>query len=180
MQLLNTSSHSNSTTVLGSLFSRLTIFPEKKFFLISNLNLPYLSIQEPHQHLLNCDWGHPTLTATPDFLTSSTYGFPQQSLNHPYPYNDLILVQQPNNKITAQAGASKEGSWVMQPLGFYLLTVTRATGAPCDPEAIPSLSSRAPTQSSAALSASLSTCCTLTQCPLGTSYLEKSSTPTCL
>ena len=38
---LNTSRDSDSTTYLSSLFQCLTIFLEKKFFLMSNLNLPW-------------------------------------------------------------------------------------------------------------------------------------------
>ena len=42
---LNTSRDGDSTTSLGSLFQCLTTFCVKKFFLISNLNLPWLNLR---------------------------------------------------------------------------------------------------------------------------------------
>ena len=42
---MNTSRDSDSTTSLGSLCQCLATLPEKKFFLISNLNLPWCNIR---------------------------------------------------------------------------------------------------------------------------------------
>jgi len=47
---LNTSRDGDSTTSLGSLFQCLTTLSVKKFFLISNLNLPWHSLR-PYVHV---------------------------------------------------------------------------------------------------------------------------------
>ena len=44
-RFLNASKDGDSTTSLGSLFQCLTILSVKKFFLISNLNLPWCSLR---------------------------------------------------------------------------------------------------------------------------------------
>jgi len=44
-QFVNTFRDSDSTTSLGSLFQCLTSLSEKKFFLISNLNLPWCNLR---------------------------------------------------------------------------------------------------------------------------------------
>jgi len=45
MHLLNTSRDGDSTTYLGSLFQFLTALSVNKFFLISNLNLPWCNLR---------------------------------------------------------------------------------------------------------------------------------------